>query len=212
MKQFFLSLFLSLFALSAYSVDLRQLFIDMPDSIMPLLNKNNKLDFLDYLDMDMPSVVTNSLGGKSTMKFLTDDMLSVQMTASSEMDIKLFYGKDSLVTIAVIETICGGYCDSDVTFYNDKWQPLDKQKLISMPLLDDFLDKKLMKQSEYKTAIDEMYYRLMMIESTPGSDIFTVTLTTADTILDEEIRTSIFKTTSINYRWNGKKFIRLKSH
>ena len=56
MKKFFLSLFLSLFALSAYSVDLRQLFIDMPDSIMPLLNKNNKLDFLDYLDMDMPAV------------------------------------------------------------------------------------------------------------------------------------------------------------
>ena len=174
----------------------------------------------------MPSVVTNSLGGKSTMKFLTDDMLSVQMTASSEMDIKLFYGKDSLVTIAVIETVCGGCCDSDVTFYNDKWQPLDKQKLISMPLLDDFLDKKLMKLvstlleldyiinslNEYKTAIDEMYYRLMMIESTPGSDIFTVTLTTADTILDEEIRDSIFKTTSINYRWNGKKFVRLKSH
>ena len=69
-----------------------------------------------------------------------------------------------------------------------------------------------MKQSEYKTAIDEMYYRLMMIESTPGSDIFTVTLTTADTILDEEIRDSIFKTTSINYRWNGKKFVRLKSY
>ena len=134
------------------------------------------------------------------------------MSTSSEMDIKLFYGKDSLVTIAVIETVCGGYCDSDVTFYNDKWQPLDKQKLISMPLLDDFLDKKLMKQSKNKTAIDEMYYRMMMIESTPGSDIFTVTLTTADTILDEEIRDSIFKTTSINYRWNGKKFIRLKSY
>jgi hypothetical protein len=67
-----------------------------------------------------------------------------------------------------------------------------------------------MKQSKNKTAIDEMYYRMMMIDSAPELDVITVTLTTTDAILDEEIRGSIFKTTSINYRWNGKKFIRLK--
>jgi hypothetical protein len=55
-----------------------------------------------------------------------------------------------------------------------------------------------------------MYYRMMMIDSAPELDVITVTLTTTDAILDEEIRGSIFKTTSINYRWNGKKFIRLK--
>lgn len=210
MKRIIFVLIMSMALVSAKSADIRTLFVEMPDSIMPLLVKNNRLDMLDYMDIGMSAKVKNKLGGESEMTLLKDDMISISMTDVTEYDIKLFYGKDSLVTIAVIETVCGGYCDSDVTFYNDKWQPLDKQKLISMPLLDDFLDKKLMKQSENKTAIDEMYYRMMMIDSAPESDVITFTLTTTDAILDEEIRDSIFKTTSINYRWNGKKFIRQK--
>lgn len=211
MKRIIFVLIMSMALVSAKSADIRTLFVEMPDSIMPLLVKNNRLDMLDYMDIGMSAKVKNKLGGESEMTLLKDDMISISMTDVTEYDIKLFYGKDSLVTIAVIETVCGGYCDSDVTFYNDKWQPLDKQKLILMPLFNDFLDKKLMKQSKNKTAIDEMYYRMMMIDSAPESDVITFTLTTTDAILDEEIRTSIFKTTSISYRWNGKKFIRLKN-
>lgn len=211
MKRIIVALMMSVVLVSAKSADIKNLFVEMPDSIMPLLVKNNRLDMLDYMDIGMSAKVKNKLGGESEMTLLKDDMISISMTDVTEYDIKLFYGKDSLVTIAVIETVCGGYCDSDVTFYNDKWQPLDKQKLILMPLFNDFLDKKLMKQSKNKTAIDEMYYRMMMIDSAPKSDVITFTLTTTDTILDEEIRDSIFKTTSINYRWNGKKFVRLKN-
>lgn len=210
MKRIIVALMMSVVLVSAKSADIKNLFVEMPDSIMPLLVKNNRLDMLDYMDIGMSAKVKNKLGGESEMTLLKDDMISISMTDVTEYDIKLFYGKDSLVTIAVIETVCGGYCDSGVTFYNDKWQPLDKQKLILMPLFNDFLDKKLMKQSKNKTAIDEMYYRMMMIDSAPESDVITFTLTTTDAILDEEIRDSIFKTTSINYRWNGKKFIRQK--
>ncbi|MBQ0095961.1 MAG: DUF3256 family protein, partial [Bacteroidetes bacterium] len=33
-----------------FSADLRTLFVNMPDSIMPMLSRNDRLDFLDYMD------------------------------------------------------------------------------------------------------------------------------------------------------------------
>ena len=39
--------------------DLRTLFIDMPDSIMPTLTRSERMDFLDYMDSGMKALVQN---------------------------------------------------------------------------------------------------------------------------------------------------------
>ena len=46
---------------------------DMPDSIMPLLTKNDRLDFIDYLASNMKAEVTNRLGGKSEMTTISNN-------------------------------------------------------------------------------------------------------------------------------------------
>ena len=43
--------------------DIRTLFINMPDSIMPALTKSERMDFLDYMDSEMLPRVSNKLGG-----------------------------------------------------------------------------------------------------------------------------------------------------
>ena len=120
MKRIIVALIMSVVLVSAKSADIKNLFVEMPDSIMPLLVKNNRLDMLDYMDIGMSAKVKNKLGGESEMTLLKDDMISISMTDVTEYDIKLFYGKDSLVTIAVIETVKGGYSDSNISFYNTK--------------------------------------------------------------------------------------------
>ena len=120
MKRIIVALMMSVVLVSAKSADIKNLFVEMPDSIMPLLVKNNRLDMLDYMDIGMSAKVKNKLGGESEMTLLKDDMISISMTDVTEYDIKLFYGKDSLVTIAVIETVKGGYSDSNISFYNTK--------------------------------------------------------------------------------------------
>lgn len=210
MKRIIVALMMSVVLVSAKSADIKNLFVEMPDSIMPLLVKNNRLDMLDYMDIGMSAKVKNKLGGESEMTLLKDDMISISMTDVTEYDIKLFYGKDSLVTIAVIETVKGGYSDSNISFYNTKWEKLNTTNLIKMPVLEDFINKKSLRNEENKKLLDELIYRMFVVDVAPDTNTLSVAFSSAEYIIDEDVRNSIFARYSIIYRWNGKKFIRQK--
>ena len=210
MKRIIVALMMSVVLVSAKSADIKNLFVEMPDSIMPLLVKNNRLDMLDYMDIGMSAKVKNKLGGESEMTLLKDDMISISMTDVTEYDIKLFYGKDSLVTIAVNETVKGGYSDSNISFYNTKWEKLNTTNLIKMPVLEDFINKKSLRNEENKKMLDELIYRMFVVDVAPDTNTLSVAFSSAEYIIDEDVRNSIFARYSIIYRWNGKKFIRQK--
>ncbi len=210
MKRIIVALMMSVVLVSAKSADIKNLFVEMPDSIMPLLVKNNRLDMLDYMDIGMSAKVKNKLGGESEMTLLKDDMISISMTDVTEYDIKLFYGKDSLVTIAVIETVKGGYSDSNISFYNTKWEKLSTTNLIKMPVLEDFINKKSLRNEENKKLLDELIYRMFVVDVAPDTNTLSVAFSSAEYIIDKDVRNAIFARYSIIYRWNGKKFIRQK--
>ena len=66
-----------------------ELFKVMPDSVMPVLTKNNRLDLIDFMEAKMKAEVTNLLDGKSEMTALTHDSLSIRMNSVLRIDMKL---------------------------------------------------------------------------------------------------------------------------
>ena len=72
-----------------YAQDMRSLFIAIPDSIMPLLTKVNREDFGDFLDSGMKAEVKNRFGNKSEMRKMTSDYVDLQLTSSSNVEMKL---------------------------------------------------------------------------------------------------------------------------
>ena len=60
----------------AQELTIRDVFRQMPDSLMPYLSTNNRLDFIDFLDSNMKAEVKNQFDGKSEMTVMTDDSLS----------------------------------------------------------------------------------------------------------------------------------------
>ena len=69
MKRIIVALMMSVVLVSAKSADIKNLFVEMPDSIMPLLVKNNRLDMLDYMDIGMSAKVKNKLGAAHNKGF-----------------------------------------------------------------------------------------------------------------------------------------------
>ena len=59
MKKSLLGSFLLFLALFAQAQDARTVFINMPDSLMPLLTKVNREDCIDFLDSKMRAQVKN---------------------------------------------------------------------------------------------------------------------------------------------------------
>ena len=74
---------------SAQGLALRDAFRQMPDSVMPTLTQNNRLDCLDFLDAGMKAEVRNRLGGTSVMTALTPDSLSLQVSPALRVDMLL---------------------------------------------------------------------------------------------------------------------------
>lgn len=68
---------------------IREVFRAMPDSVMPYLTKNAKLDMMDFMDAKMKAAVNNELGGESQMLFLSDDSLAVKLSGALMLELSM---------------------------------------------------------------------------------------------------------------------------
>ena len=111
---------------SAQSVQIRDAFREMPDSLMPYLSKNNRLDFIDFLDSGMKAEVKNLLGGTSEMLSIADDSLTIQMNPSLRVDM---IAMDSVVVMIETFLVDSIYGESRVNYYSASWKPIEKPAL-----------------------------------------------------------------------------------
>ncbi len=111
----------------------RDYFATAPDSIFPLLTKNNRLDCLDFMENNMKARVKNRMDEHSEMTVLTASHLSMQISKRSRMDLYLI--QDSL--LCLVQTYMGPVEDSHVRFYNRQWKPV--QLPIHRPEVSEFV-------------------------------------------------------------------------
>lgn len=115
---------------SAQDMLMRDVFRQMPDSIMPYLSQNNRLDFVDFLDSDMKAEVKNAFGGTSEMTTLADDSLSIRMNESLRTDLLLLplaQPIDSMTQVVVMVNtylVDSIYGESSVRYFTPEWIPL----------------------------------------------------------------------------------------
>ena len=115
---------------SAQTLTMRDVFKQMPDSLMPYLTQNDRLDFIDFIDSDMKAEVTNRMSGSSEMTAITDDSLSIRMSDALRVDMLLMTldePMDSLTQVVVFaETfiVDSIYGDTSYHMYSTDWQPL----------------------------------------------------------------------------------------
>lgn len=191
----------------ASAEDLRTLFINMPDSILPTLTRSERMDFLDYMDSGMKARVRNKLGGESVMTAFSDQSLTVMTSQSGRLEMVLFPRKKGENLICIIKTVTARYDDSRLSFYTENWESVPADDLIKLPLFDDYLTKEALKQDSLLEFKKKSMLRLQSIVSVDGALEFRYT-SIDDLGQDADKYRSWFKPTPIRYTWNGKKFKR----
>lgn len=122
---------------SAQEQSLRDVFKQMPDSLMPYLSQNNRLDFIDFIESDMKAEVENQLGGTSEMVSLAEDSLSIRMNDSMTTDLLLLTLDAPVDTISqvvvLIETfrVDSVYGESSVRFFTKEWKPMQESLILN---------------------------------------------------------------------------------
>lgn len=192
---------------AAQAEDLRTLFINMPDTIMPVLTKSERMDFLDYLDSGMKARVRNKLGGESEMTELSDRSLTVSTSQSGRIEMVLFPRKKGVNLICIIKTVTARYDDSRLAFYDENWMPIDVAGLIELPQFDDYLTKEALASDSLEVLKRQSMLRLQSVSSTENGLEFQYT--SLDYIgQDADKFRSWFKKEPVRYVWNGKRFKR----
>lgn len=105
-------------------ISLRDAWLSMPDGMIPYLNKNLRLEHLDFVDMGVKSEVNHQLNGASVMDTLTADYTHVTLSKSSSLELRLLPVNDSTKIICMVKTFKAPAEESEIHFYDAKWNQL----------------------------------------------------------------------------------------
>jgi len=140
MRKIFFILFLllpSVFHVWAQQISMRDVLRQMPDSIIPYLTTNSRLDFIDFIDSNMEAEVTNTLGGKSRLQKLTDHYAFLQLSQSSSLSMRLLSVEAPVDSahqiICMVRNYGQDFHESTVHFYSLKWKKLDPSRYLQLP-------------------------------------------------------------------------------
>lgn len=177
-------------------------FVNAPVGIFPLVDRNTRLDMIDYFRSGSTTSSTNRLSGKARVTELGNDNMAVDMTEASSYQLALLpMGSDTI--IALIKTVKTPSVDSRLSFYTTGWDKIDRN-LFENPVLDDWLTKEGERNrkeaeslipfvmSEYRYDAEAKELRVMNSMRQFFSE-------------DEYNAVGPYMKTVLTYRWNGKK-------
>ena len=209
----------SIFILALFTVapvsgkSIRDCFAQMPDSLMPLLTKTNRLDMIDFIDSNMKAVVTNRLDGVSEMSFLSDIYISLKYTEKSDYQIRLFFNKDSVPLICMVHTVISDiYQDSELQFFDNDWNKIETVKLIKEPVFYGFIKKTSLKSGSLDIINKEITLKFQYIEALTESPVLRFRFIGLEHVgNDTLIISDYFINEPLEFLWKGKKFKRIRN-
>lgn len=213
MKQITFVIFLfavgALFVPDANAQQAKTLFVNMPDSLSPLLTAVNRADCIDFLESNMRALVENRFGRKSEMTVLGEDYIRMQMSPQTSWQMKVLPVNDSTKVICTVSTVCAPVCDSDIKFYTTDWKELPAEEFLSaQPVMDDFFQTADSANYDFINGRRQADMLLVQAELSKEAPTLTFTLTTPR-YMEKETAEKLkpFLRRSVVYSWKAGKLI-----
>lgn len=209
LKYFFLLFFLLVVSM-VQAQKMRDVFAEMPDDVLRVMTKNNRLDCIDFIENNMTDKVRNRLEGFSELKRLTSDYLDLSLTERTRVEMKLLPIADSLNIIAVVKTFSGPMKMSTLTLYDAEWKRLPEKDYITFPqyeaywVLNDTLGHDEVKRLQ---SLQDMHFITMSLEETSCRLVFELHPGDVEKEDTEQMKKVL---QPIVFVWDGKKFRRLE--
>ena len=198
-----------LFSLASLQAqEAKTLFVNIPDSLTPLLTKVNREDCIDFLESKMKAQVENRFGKKSEMTELGTDYVRMQMSPQTSWQMKVLALSDTTKVVCLVSTAFAPACDSSLRFYTTDWKPLADSQFISLPVMSDFLSTPdsttIYDFDEARRSADML---LMKADFSKDNSELTLTLTTPDYMAKETAeKLKPFLRRPIVYHWKNGVF------
>lgn len=194
------------FLSSARAQEAKTLFVNMPDSLSPLLTGVNRADCVDFLESNMKAQVDNRFGGKSEMTDLGKDYIRMQLSPQTSWQMKVLATSDTTQVICTVSTACAPVCDSAIRFYTTDWKELPAAPYLMLPVADDFfITPDSASLYDFQKARQQVDMLLVKADFNKSDNTLVFTLTTPEYIENETAeKLKTFLRRPLVYRWEGK--------
>ena len=184
---------------------MRDVFAAMPDSVQPMVTKNNRLDCIDFIENNMEARVRNKADEYVTLEALTANYARFRTSDVSFMEMKILPTSDSTYVLCVVTTAESGekgsrryMADSNIRFLATDWSPLPRSITFHRPVLSAFF-------ADGKVPDTPRALPLMQMSLSPDEN--TLTLTLQPCLWEQEEReTSSGQLQPVVMQWNGINF------
>lgn len=173
---------------------IKDVFVSMPDSLMPMLGKNERKDLIDIAESGMTTALDNDWNGRSRILALKDDYMSLLEDVADSITVEMALlprTKDTL--ICLIRTIPLPHKDSELQIFDNNW----KQQKLGGEI------------SQYAFspthALD-----ISLLPDTKDGVCITTTMRQMDNLNDPQAFPATAREEKAVYKWNGRRFVRLK--
>lgn len=182
-----------------------EVFATMPDSLIPYLSTNNKLDLIDFSKAGMKSEVKNSFDGTTELLKLTDNYLKLQLNSQTTVEMRLKKADSLLADSAdcvlyVVKTYrATDASHSEVRKFTSKWMPLHFSLSLRERVGEMVARKQDTTDEEWQKALAVTNNADVIVDLSPEADTLTLSLSfsllTADDkkIISEKITLTTLK-------------------
>ncbi len=210
MKKFTVFMCAIVLSMGARGNSLRNLWISMPDTLVPSLDKNLRTELVELQEMGIKSEVNNLLGSTSVMDTITHDFLQVKLSALNSLQIKFLPLADGDSVLCVVKTVAAPEKESEVSFYDQEWRLLDAKHFFGGKSLSEIRESLIQrpdtmserKFSELKTMIEPRMLSATLFEQ-EKSIVFRLSL---PLLSDEDKKLISVIRVQRKFNWNGKTF------
>jgi hypothetical protein len=179
MKQYILIIAICLGALGAQAQEMKTLFTNMPDSLIPQLESAWRKDLIDLYNTGKEARLQNTMNGYSKLLTLTSDYALLQATERTTMELKSLPLVNNTYIICMITTIDGPVSDSRVAFYTTDWKLLESENLLTPVAGSWFVKDGADTNSDaYQDALARLDMDLIKYQLSPDNQNLTATYTT----------------------------------
>ena len=121
-----LLVFLCTISFSANAQKVGDLFLSMPDKIVPTLSKQQRFEMLEYSKLNRRDSVRNKFNEYVSIQHYDsiNQLITFNTTKNNLTEIKVFEMEDATPVVAIINTVLQPVRLSTIQFYNTNWQPM----------------------------------------------------------------------------------------
>lgn len=195
--------------LPAHGKSMAALWLTMPDSVTPSLDASGRKAMADASSMQPNHNISNALDGESSIDTLTSGYLHATLSSSYEVALRRLPYDSGDSIVCLVSTWGGEAGESQVSFYNQDWQPLPGKHLpdvLRKDFLKQFLNTESGLSAERRDSLLSLLDPLMCSARLSATDDGIV-LRLSTALLSQSAEKSIAPfLRSVTLKWDGHEF------